>query len=144
MTGPGRPVGPASTGLANRMMIRLLTSRWHRPWSRWFCVIDYRGRRSGRRYRTPTQYGERPDGAVLILAGGHEHKTWWRNFTGDGHELRLILRGSTVRGRATAHRGDMDPTTTERLLGDLATARPRLARFLPSTVDACVVLVRPR
>ena len=51
-------------GAWNPVMKRILTSPLHWPLSRWFAVIEWTGRKSGKRYATPVAY----------LAHGNE--TW--------------------------------------------------------------------
>ncbi len=80
--------------LWNPVMKRLLRSPLHWPWSRWFLVIGWTGRKTGRRYRTPVSY-VRHDGEVLITTGD----AWWRNLTG-GAEIELWLGGRRRRGSA--------------------------------------------
>ncbi len=63
--------------LWNPVMHRLLRSPLHWPWSRWFLVIEWTGRKTGRRYRTPVSY-VRHDDEVLITTGDR----WWKNLVG--------------------------------------------------------------
>jgi hypothetical protein len=78
----------------NPVMLRLLMSRLHWPWSGWFLVITWTGRKSGRRYSTPASYGG-ADGMLLITTGD----AWWRNLHG-GAEVGIWLRGRKRRGIA--------------------------------------------
>jgi hypothetical protein len=41
---------------------------------------------------------------VTIAVGWPERKVWWRNLTGDGGEVELVVRGQSVRGHAVATR----------------------------------------
>lgn len=94
---------PVSSGRTNRLVTKILTSRVHCILSRRICVIDYNGRKSGQRYVTPTQFAL-ADSTVMIFVGNHESKTWWRNFVGDPHPLRVCLGGAWHNGTAVAFR----------------------------------------
>lgn len=65
----------------------LLRSPLHWPWSRWFAVIEWTGRKSGQTYRTPVSY-TRHGHEVLITTGDK----WSRNLEADS-SVRLWLRG---------------------------------------------------
>jgi hypothetical protein len=71
----------------NPFMKRLLRSRLHMPWSRWFAVIQWRGRKTGRIHSTPVSCA-RFDGRLLITTGDR----WWRNLVG-GAAVRVWFRG---------------------------------------------------
>ena len=68
-------------------------------------VITYRGRRSGRVVSTPVGYVRRGD-EVEIWVAYPDQKSWWRNFTGDGHPIAIRLGGVDRTGHAVARRGD--------------------------------------
>ncbi|MBA2633579.1 MAG: nitroreductase family deazaflavin-dependent oxidoreductase [Chloroflexi bacterium] len=80
--------------LWNPVMKRLLASRFHWPWSRWFLLISWTGRKTGRDYQTPVSY-VRHDHDLLITTGD----AWWRYLVG-GAEVRVWFGGR--RQRATA------------------------------------------
>ncbi len=71
----------------NPVMKRLLRSPLHWPWSRWFLVIGWTGRKSGRRYRTPVSYVR--DGDEILITTGD---SWWKNVAGGG-DVELWLAG---------------------------------------------------
>lgn len=83
----------------NPVMIRILVSRVHWLLSSGLCVIEYEGRRSGRRVRLPTGCHGFDDGVVVSTSIAPE-RTWWRNFS-DGHPARLCVKGEwrEVEGR---------------------------------------------
>lgn len=81
--------------LWNPVMKRLLASRFHWPWSRWFLVISWMGRKTGRAYHTPVSY-VREDDALLITTGDG----WWRNLVGPA-DVDVWIRGH--KQRALAH-----------------------------------------
>ena len=77
--------------VANRFVIPVLRSRAGRRLGRRLAVVEYMGRRSGKRHRLVTQYVT--DGrTVTIAVGMSERKTWWRNFQAT-HPVRLRLAG---------------------------------------------------
>ena len=73
-------------------------------------VASYTGRRSGRTFSTPVGYRRQGD-IVLIRVAYPDHKTWWRNFTGEGAPLTLELDGAQRTGHATSHRDDKGRVT---------------------------------
>ena len=79
----------------NPVMKRLLRSPLHWPWSRWFTIIEWTGRRSGRRYSTPVAYLRRGDEAWVTTG-----ETWWKNLRADPL-TQVWLRGRQVTGQAT-------------------------------------------
>lgn len=68
-------------------------------------VVTYRGRRSGTVVSIPVGY-VREGETVRIGVELPDRKSWWRNFTGDGHPLAIRLDGADRTGHAVAHRGD--------------------------------------
>lgn len=80
--------------LWNPVMKRLLRSPLHWPWSRWFTVIEWTGRRSGRRYSTPVAYLLRGE-EVWVTTGD----AWWRNL-GSNPLTHVWLAGRQVVGDA--------------------------------------------
>ncbi|RPA66309.1 hypothetical protein EF294_01710 [Gordonia oryzae] len=75
-------------------------------------VVTYTGRRSGAVFRLPVAYRRGtatsadgvPRDTVLIGVALPEKKTWWRNFTGSGGPLSLLLDGAERTGHAVATR----------------------------------------
>jgi hypothetical protein len=80
--------------LLNPVMRRLLDSPLHWPLSRWFAVLVWSGRKTGRRYSTPVSY---------VLEGGTAFVTtgdrWWRNLIG-GAPVAMRIRGRWQQGSA--------------------------------------------
>jgi hypothetical protein len=66
-------------------------------------LITYTGRRSGREHTIPVLYRDKGE-EVTIAVGWPERKVWWRNLTGEGGPVRLLIRGRTLRGHAVATR----------------------------------------
>ena len=75
-------------------MKRILRSPLHWPWSRWFAVVEWTGRRTGRRYSTPVAYLLRGD-EVWVTTGD----AWWRNLRSHP-KMRVWLAGRQVEGDA--------------------------------------------
>ena len=75
-------------------MKRLLSSPLHRPWSRWFALIEWTGRKSGATYRTPVSFVR--DGDEILITTGD---VWSRNLIGGG-PIRIWLRGTAQSAHA--------------------------------------------
>ena len=73
--------------LWNPAMKWLLRSPLHWPWSRWFLIIEWTGRKTQRRYRTPVSYVRQGD-EILITTGDR----WWRQVVG-GAPVRVWISG---------------------------------------------------
>ncbi|OZC30562.1 hypothetical protein [Gordonia polyisoprenivorans] len=77
-------------------------------------VVTYTGRRSGATFRLPVAYrhgtatseGGAPRDTVLIGVALPDKKKWWRNFTGNGGPLSLLLDGAERTGHAVATRDE--------------------------------------
>ncbi|MEO8827716.1 hypothetical protein [Lapillicoccus sp.] len=81
--------------LANPTLRAALRSPAHRALSGSLLLLDYTSRRSGRRCVFPVQYAVCGE-ALVVVAGQHRAKTWWRHF--DDHPQQVIAH---LRGRAT-------------------------------------------
>jgi hypothetical protein len=93
-----------STSLSSRCVGALLRSRAHRLLDGQLVLLTYRGRRSGDEHSVPVAYARDGDDVVLY-AGHHETKQWWRNFEQPEH-VRLRLRGAACAGVACVARTD--------------------------------------
>ena len=80
----------AESRLGNPIVAAVLRSPLHPLLDRWFLLISYAGRRSGRRYTTPVLYRRSADGVVLFTPSSVTN--WWRNFR-DGHPIAVLVRG---------------------------------------------------
>jgi hypothetical protein len=78
--------------LLNPLMRVLLHSPLHWPLSRWFVILTWTGRRSGRRYSTPVSY-VREDEVIWITTGDR----WWRSLI-DGAPVAVRIAGRMRRG----------------------------------------------
>jgi hypothetical protein len=85
----------------NPALRTVLRSPAHRLASSRFALITYAGRRSGREYTIPVLYRDTRD-EVTIDVGWPDRKVWWRNLTGEGGPVRLVVRGQELRGHAVA------------------------------------------
>lgn len=117
----------------NPFMKRLLRSRLHWPWSRWFALIEWTGRRSAITYRTPVSYVTDGD-HVLITTGD----AWWRNLVGGG-PMKIWLAG---RERPAMGEAILDEEELVRLHDRMFAIRPRFARLsgLPRSPDRPTLL----
>src|SRR3954468_2811454 len=87
----------------NPALAMVLRSPVHRLASGRLALITYTGRRSRREYTIPVLYRDKGD-EVTIGVGWPDRKVWWRNLTGEGAAVRLVIRGEQVRGHAVATR----------------------------------------
>lgn len=69
-------------------------------------ILTYTGRRSGRAFSLPVSYEQDGPDRVLVPIGLADRKTWWRNFTGDGHPVAVRLDGTDRPGHGVAVRDD--------------------------------------
>ena len=81
-------------GAWNPIMKRLLTSPLHWPLSRWFAVIEWTGRKSGKRYATPVAYLSQGN-ETWVTTGDR----WWRNLA-ERPNVRIWVRGARRDGLA--------------------------------------------
>ena len=76
----------------NPIVVALARSILHRLVSHQVVVLDFSGRRSGRRYTIPVTYLRR-DGEILCMT--ERNGIWWRNLQG-GVPVQLTLNGRSV------------------------------------------------
>jgi hypothetical protein len=65
--------------------------------------ISYTGRRSGKEFRLPVAYFPEGEGGVIRVEMP-DQKKWWRNFTGAGGPLRVLVGGVERTGHGVAVR----------------------------------------
>jgi F420H(2)-dependent quinone reductase len=99
----GRGPFLAMNRTVNPALRMVLRSPAHRLASGRFALITYTGRKSGREYTIPVLYRDKGD-AVTIAVGWPDRKVWWRNLTGEGGPVRLVVRGQKLQGHAVATR----------------------------------------
>ena len=74
----------------------LLQSPLHWPLSRWFAILAWTGRRSGRRYSTPVSYVR--EGSTAWITTGDN---WWHNLSG-GAPVTMRIGGQWRSGQGVA------------------------------------------
>lgn len=82
--------------LLNPFMKGLLLSPFHRLVSSSYTLITITGRKSGKLYTTPVQYGQQGEKLFVVTNGAYK---WWKNLE-DGAEVKLHLRGKDYIGHA--------------------------------------------
>jgi hypothetical protein len=87
----------------NPVLRRVLRSPAHRLVSGRVALITYTGRKTGRQHTIPVFYRDK-GGEVTIAVGWPERKVWWRNLTGEGGPVRLVVQGQELNGHAVATR----------------------------------------
>jgi len=85
----------------NPLLAGILRSRAHGLASGSLALITYTGRKSRRQYTIPVLYRDKGD-EITIAVGWPDRKVWWRNLTGAGAPVSLVVRGEEVRGHAVA------------------------------------------
>ncbi|RMF12225.1 MAG: DUF385 domain-containing protein [Candidatus Dadabacteria bacterium] len=90
----------------NPLVIRLLRSRAHWPLSTKVGLLQYSGRKSGRRYETPVAW-HRVGDAVVIALTERQGRNWWRNYR-TPWPLSLQAGRNTIHGVAVALQPDSD------------------------------------
>ncbi|MFG3257172.1 nitroreductase family deazaflavin-dependent oxidoreductase [Streptomyces sp. NPDC048172] len=102
-------------------------------------VLTYRGRRSGKRYRTGLFYGVDGDRYVLVASGSavtHTHPLWYLNLVADP-EAEIQVRGERFAVRARTAEG-AERERLWRLMTDMApvyrTYEARSDRVIPVVV----------
>jgi hypothetical protein len=80
----------------NPIMRRLLESPAHWPLSRWFAVLAWRGRKTGKRYSTPVSYVR--EGSTAYVTTGDR---WSRNLV-DRAPVAMRIAGRWTQGVAAA------------------------------------------
>ncbi len=87
----------------NPVLRAVLRSPVHKLASGHVALITYTGRRSGREYTIPAFYRDKGE-EITIAVGWPDRKVWWRNLTGEGGEVHLVVGGHEVAGHAIATR----------------------------------------
>lgn len=82
--------------LQNPLMKWLLKSPLHFFVSRYYMLITFTGRKSGKIYNTPVQYKRRGDTIYVI---SNRQYIWWKNLQG-GAEVTLRIQGGDFIGTA--------------------------------------------
>jgi deazaflavin-dependent oxidoreductase (nitroreductase family) len=121
--------------IANPSMKWLLRSPLHWLVSKRVVLIEFRGRKSGKTYRTPVMYA--PCDAGIVISTSRDY-LWWRNLRG-GVQVRLWLRGREHQGHADASESADD------IARALRTIYPQASPAMRTTMTAhALVVVRVR
>ena len=88
------PGGRVRALVVNPVVRTLLRSPAHRLLSGSLLLLDYTGRRSGRRYVLPVAHAAAGDDLVVVIVQPTT-KTWWRNFDGAPQEPLVPWHGRT-------------------------------------------------
>ena len=92
----------------NRLLKPLLRSPLHPLASSEIALLTYTGRKTGKEYTIPVFYRDKGD-RITVAVGWPDRKAWWRNLTGEGARVTLLVRGERLTGHAVATRdGDED------------------------------------
>jgi hypothetical protein len=97
----GTTLNKVNAGVNKLMKPWLESPRYSRLISGQMALISYTGRRSGKTFTTPVAYKRKGD-QVTIAVATPDHKSWWRNFQGDGALMQLKLKTGEYVGHATA------------------------------------------
>lgn len=80
--------------LVNAFPSIIIRSPLHGIMSSKYAIIEFKGRKSGRTYRTPIAYVREGDQILMST-----DSPWYRNLAGGAH-VRMLVRGRTVEGTA--------------------------------------------
>jgi deazaflavin-dependent oxidoreductase (nitroreductase family) len=83
----------------------ILRSPLHSMLSGRLILITYTGEKSGMKHTLPVQYAK-SDGELIVVAGYHQHKKWWRNLRQQSM-IKVCYRGKWFEASATAFEGDV-------------------------------------
>ena len=111
-------LGPVARGF-NTGFMALTKVPWIGPRiSQNITEISYVGRRSGRTITTPIAFQRSGDDDLTINVMMPDHKSWWRNFLGEGAPISLDLDGTPRSGHAVANRDAQGAVTVQVHLND--------------------------
>lgn len=115
----------------NPVIRAVLDSPLHGLLSKHVCVVEYAGRRSGRRFRTPLSYVH--DGQRVLLLSSRQTR-WWKNFIDPDREVVIRIGDRSLTGTARLYQGD-SPELTHRVRVFL-TQLPRDAMIYKIKLDS--------
>ena len=113
--------------IVNPFMIWLLRSPLHFFVSRQTMLISVKGRKSGKTYTTPVDYGR--DGEA-VLAVTSRNYTWWKNLIGGG-PADVVIAGKRLSGAATV---SQDEGVILDAYHKMYPGRSGFERFVPTSV----------
>lgn len=121
--------------LQNPLMLWLLRSPLHGIVSQKYLLITFTGRKSGKQYTTPVQYGRHNDTVWVLTSRDY---IWWRNLRG-GTAVTLQLRGKIVNGQANIEtEAEAVRQIAHLIYPNLKEAQ--LNKFLPDVVAVVIAL----
>ncbi|MEC3954044.1 hypothetical protein VMT65_13485 [Nocardia sp. CDC153] len=111
---------PTVPGYVNVMVKALLKSPFHRVMSKNTMLLEFVGRKTGKRYTAIVRYF--PEGETITC---YTDSKWWQNLRG-GAPVSMLLAGRTVRGIATPI---TDRTAVASSLGAFLTEMPGDSKY---------------
>ncbi len=115
--------------LLNPFMIWLLRSPLHFFVSKHIMLISVKGRKSGKVYTTPVDYGRNHNTVYAITS---QRYSWWKNLRGGG-EASLIIGGEPLTGKAQVNED------SQSVLDTLRKMYPRRSEF-EQIAPGCVAI----
>ena len=91
--------------LTNPFVRLALNSRLHSMLSGRLILITYTGVKSGVKHTLPVQYAK-SDGELIVVAGYHQHKKWWRNLRQQS-TIKVCYHGTWSEASAKVIEGDV-------------------------------------
>jgi deazaflavin-dependent oxidoreductase (nitroreductase family) len=91
--------------VTNPILRLILRSRVHAMLSGQLILITYTGKKTGVKHTLPVQYAK-SDNELLVIAGYHQHKRWWRNLRRQS-TVSICYRGESTEASAMAYEGDV-------------------------------------
>jgi deazaflavin-dependent oxidoreductase (nitroreductase family) len=91
--------------VTNPFVRLILRSPLHSMLSGRLILITYTGKKSGTKHTLPVQYAK-SDHELIVVAGYHQHKKWWRNLRQQS-TIKVCYRGTWFEASATVFEGDV-------------------------------------
>lgn len=117
-------------GLANPLVKRLLASRFGGRMARNILLLEFRGRNSGKTFRTPVGYVRDGDRIVIVTSPTYR---WWKNVVG-GSPVRVRVTEGWRTGAARVLLPD-DPTYDAAVATQVAARGPGMLRGFGVALD---------
>lgn len=117
---------PFIRNIMNPLFGLILRSPLHGLLSKGLTILEFEGRKSGRRYSLPVAYGQSGAELLITTAAG-----WKHNFNQE-RPVTLLLRGRRQTGRADLI---ADEVGTRAAYRDLLATSPRLAEIIGVRLD---------
>jgi deazaflavin-dependent oxidoreductase (nitroreductase family) len=114
----------------NSLIAALLRSPLHGALSGSFMLLTVTGRKTGRAYTTPVNFGQAGD---TLTCFSKRDRTWWRNLR-EGAPVTVLLRGQERRGLGAV--AETDEATRSARLRQIypAMSAAQAAKFAPEMV----------